>query len=91
MTAGAERLWPDSEVRRRLEASYLRHAAESITANYPTHVWPRPTEESARALDPVAVQGGFVEGVRFVCDALHSMANEAESDAAQFADEKVAS
>lgn len=88
MTATAERLWPDIEVRRLLEASYLRHAAETIAANYPTHVWPRPGDGQARALDPSAVQAGFVEGVRFVCDALQGMANEAESDASSIAQEK---
>lgn len=68
-------------VRRLLEKSYLEHAAAAIERSYPTHVWPRPTDGTARSLDPAAVQAGFVEGVRFACSALLDMANEAGSDA----------
>lgn len=73
--------WPDLRGHRLLEKAYLEHAARQLEAAYPTHVWPRPADGTARSLDPGAVQAGFVEGVRFACQSLYDMANEAGSDA----------
>lgn len=73
----SDRPWPDVRVTRMLEQAHLTHAAATVEANFPAHIWPRATSGDARSLDPSAVQAGFVEGVRFVCDQLRGMANEA--------------
>lgn len=72
-----DRPWPDVRVTRMLDQITLSHAAETIESSFPAHIWPQHRSGEARALSPDAVQAGFVEGVRFACDQLRGMANEA--------------